>query len=143
VQSLRAIFTTCGSIVPEMPESNDTFPARSLQVKHDLETRLIEKCWKDPEFQKQVVANPKGILETLLGRQLPQRIQIFIHEDDQNTMHLSIPPAPTNSIELSDEDLERIAGGTEFAVGVTMLIAATAASFSIERLDPQFRGGAW
>ncbi len=126
-----------------MPESNDTFPARSLQVKHDLETRLIEKCWKDPEFQKQVVANPKGILETLLGRQLPQRIQIFIHEDDQNTMHLSIPPAPTNSIELSDEDLERIAGGTEFAVGVTMLIAATAASFSIERLDPQFRGGAW
>ena len=83
-------------------------------TKRDLETALIEKCWKDPEFKKQVVTDPKGMLERHIGQKLPEDLKIFIHEEDANTLHFSLPPAPSNAMELSDEDLEKVAGGTEF-----------------------------
>jgi hypothetical protein len=93
-------------------------------TRRDLETALIEKCWKDPEFKRQVISDPKGMLERHTGQKLPAPIKIFIYEEDANTLHFSIPPAPSNLSELSDDDLERVAGGTEFVVGV---IAGTAA----------------
>ncbi|HEX8894864.1 MAG TPA: NHLP leader peptide family RiPP precursor [Terriglobales bacterium] len=82
-------------------------------TRRDLETALIEKCWKDPEFKKQVVSDPKGMLERHTGQKLPAQFKIFIHEEDANTLHFSIPPAPTNMNELSDEELQRVAGGTD------------------------------
>lgn len=85
-------------------------------TKHDLETRLIEKCWKDPQFRKEVLADPKGTFERHLGRPLPADLKIVIHEDSANTINLALPPTPTNAAELSDDDLEKVAGGTEVAV---------------------------
>src|SRR5215472_16659226 len=98
-------------------------------TKRDLETALIEKCWKDPEFKKAVVRDPRGMLEQHTGRKLPPNVKIFIHEDDPNTLHFSIPPAPSNIAELSDEDLEKVAGGTD--VVATMSIAVFGAILSL------------
>jgi hypothetical protein len=92
-------------------------------TRRDLETALIEKCWKDPEFKKQVVSDPKGMLERHTGRKLPPNVNIFIHEEDANTLHLSIPPAPSNLTELSDADLERVAGGTDISMAVSLSVA--------------------
>jgi hypothetical protein len=88
-------------------------------TRRDLETALIEKCWKDAEFKRQVISDPKGMLERHTGQKLPAQVKIFVHEEDANTLHFAIPPAPTNLSELSDEDLEKVAGGTD--VGVTIL----------------------
>jgi len=79
--------------------------------RRELETALIEKCWKDPEFKKQVVSDPKGMFERHIGRKLQADLKIFIHEEDANTLHFSLPPAPSNVAELSNEDLEKVAGG--------------------------------
>jgi hypothetical protein len=98
-------------------------------TRRDLETVLIEKCWKDPEFKKQVVSDPKGMLEKHTGQKLPPQLNIFIHEEDANTLHFSIPPAPANLNELSDEDLERVAGGTDIAV--TLVVAQITISLGI------------
>jgi hypothetical protein len=92
-------------------------------TRRDLETTLIEKCWKDPDFKKQILSDPKGMLERHTGQKLPEQVQIFIHEEDANNLHFSIPPAPSNLTELSDLDLEKVAGGTEFFVG---MVAGTA-----------------
>jgi hypothetical protein len=88
-----------------------------LETRRILETRLIEKAWKDPEFRKQVVSDPKGMLEKQLGQKLPEGLTIHIHEEDANTLHFSVPPAPSNLSELSDEDLAKVAGGTELLFG--------------------------
>jgi hypothetical protein len=80
-------------------------------TRRDLETTLIEKCWKDPKFKKQVVSDPKGMLERHTGQKLPPEVKIFIHEEDANTVHFSIPPAPAKLAELSDVQLAQVAGG--------------------------------
>lgn len=102
-------------------------------TRRDLETRLVEKCWKDQEFKKAVINDPKGILERYTGQKLPEQLRIFIHEEDPNTLHFSIPPAPEKLSELSDEELERVAGGTDVivaAVAIATGIVATAAGTS-------------
>jgi hypothetical protein len=45
-----------------------------------METRLIERAWKDQEFRNAVVRDPKGMLEKRLGRKLPDQVRVFIHE---------------------------------------------------------------
>ena len=101
-------------------------------TRRELETRLVEKAWKDPAFRKDIVKDPKGMLEKHMGQKLPEQVRIFVHEEDANTLHFSIPSPPSNLIELSDEDLERVAGGTDIVVGpVTVAIAAIAVALGV------------
>ena len=104
-----------------------------INSRQDIETRLIEKCWKDPEFRKAVVSDPKGMIERHTGQKLLPHLKIFIHEEDANTLHLSIPPPPTNVTELSDADLEKVAGGTEVVsiVGTAVMAAAVTAGTGV------------
>jgi hypothetical protein len=92
-------------------------------TRRDLETKLIEKAWKDPEFRKEVLRDPKGMFEQYLGQKLPEQVEIFVHEEDASTLHFSIPPAPSNVRELSDGDLEKVAGGTDVLVSVVAFAA--------------------
>ena len=94
-----------------------------------IETQLIEKCWKDPEFKKRVVSDPKGMLEQHTGQKLPAGLKIVIHEEDANTLHFTIPPSPTNLSELSDAELEKVAGGTDIAI--TLLVASIAVTSAV------------
>jgi hypothetical protein len=96
-------------------------------TRRDLETALIEKCWKDPEFKKTVLSDPKGMLESHIGQKLPAPLKVFIHEEDANTLHFSIPPTPSNLSELSDDELEKVAGGITPTVVVFLTIAAGSA----------------
>ena len=97
-------------------------------TRRDLETRLIEKAWRDPVFRKDIVKDPKGMLEKHTGQKLPGQLRIYVHEEDANTLHFSIPSPPSNLNELSDEDLERVAGGTDLvATGIVLAITAASA----------------
>ena len=98
--------------------------AAPSMTKRDLEVALVEKCWKDPEFKKQILADPKGMLERHIGTKLPGDLKIFVHEENAETLHFSLPPAPTNTMELSDEDLEKVAGGTEIVAALSITLTA-------------------
>jgi hypothetical protein len=95
--------------------------AEASDIRRNLETRLIEKAWKDPAFKKEVVSDPKGMFEKYLGKKLPPELKIVVHEEDAHTLHFSIPPAPANVGELNDDELERVAGGTELVVVSVMV----------------------
>ena len=97
----------------------------------EMSEALIRKCWKDPAFQKAIVSDPRGVIEKQLGQKLPPNLKIVIHEEDANTLHFSLPPTPANLNELSDEELDRIAGGTDavltFMLTAIVVTAATSA----------------
>jgi hypothetical protein len=112
-------------------------------TRRDLETALIEKCWKDPEFKKAVVSDPKGMLERHTGQKLPPQMKIIIHEEDANTLHLSIPPAPGNVTELSDEDLEKVAGGTEIVAAALLITLGVEVGSGIAAGVDAARGNPW
>jgi len=118
--------------------------------RNQLRTALIEKCWKDPKFKTQVIADPKGMYEKATGKKLPDNVKIFIHEEDAHTLHFSIPPAPQNSSELSDEELERVAGGTEVVASISLVmslvmtgVAASAAASAIRTAAAVGKSSPW
>jgi hypothetical protein len=110
-------------------------------TRRDLETALIEKCWKDAEFKKAVLNDPKGMLERHIGQKLPAPMKIFIHEENANTLHFSIPPAPSNLSELSDDDLEKVAGGTDIGITVMVLSGIVGAGITAEAAATKIVGG--
>ena len=107
--------------------------SQPVMTRHEMETALIEKCWKDPAFQKQIVSDPKGTIEKATGQKLPENVKIFVHQEDANTLHFAIPPAPSELTELSDEDLERVAGGTGIPMPqMSVLLSAAQAGVSMK-----------
>jgi len=94
-----------------MPERRN--PA-SGKTRQEFEADLIVKAWKDPKFREQLLRNPKRVLEQYLGIKLPADLQIKILEETERQLYLVIPPNPDQmpDLELSDAELEMVAGGT-------------------------------
>jgi len=55
---------------------------------------IITKAWENDEFKKILLENPKKTIETELGIQLPEDIEIFIHEQTPTKLHLILPMKP-------------------------------------------------
>jgi hypothetical protein len=95
--------------------------------KFQMEAALIRKCSEDAEFRAKVLADPKGMLEEAFGRKLPENVSIYIHEENLTTLHFCVPPSRESlQEELTDEQLEQVAGGTGLVTVVTFLATASA-----------------
>ena len=66
---------------------------------------------KDAEYKKALVADPKKVVAMQLGQDLPDALAIKVVEDTAEVMHMVLPYAPAEGAELSDADLEMVAGG--------------------------------
>jgi hypothetical protein len=112
--------------------------------RHEMETLIIERAWKDPDFKKEFTTDPKGTIEKYSGQKLPSDIHILVHEEDAHTMHLTLPAPPPNLAELSDEELERVAGGTDVAITaaiITAISALVSAGVSVANDQTRARAG--
>jgi hypothetical protein len=70
---------------------------------------VIARAWQDEAYRKELVANPKGVLRKEFGVELPEGLAIEVLEESPAKLYIVIPPKPTD--ELSDEQLEGVAGG--------------------------------
>ncbi len=77
-----------------------------------LETRVVGKALKDDSYRQDLLANPRAAVEQELGVQLPADLNIRVVEmETPNTLYIVLPPQQQASGELSDADLESVAGG--------------------------------
>ena len=66
---------------------------------------------KDAEYRAALMRNPKKVLALQLNQQLPDALKVVVVQDTADTLHLVMPYLPKEGEELSDSDLESVAGG--------------------------------
>lgn len=71
--------------------------------------RIMAKCWADEEFKKKFKADPAPILKEH-GIDLPAGLKIHVHESTDKEAHIVILPKPSK--EITDEQLDKVAGGS-------------------------------
>jgi hypothetical protein len=72
--------------------------------------QIIAKAWADEKFKTRLLANPAAVLKEQ-GLKIPPGCQVKIVEDTDKVVHLTLP-AKSSTDELSEDELENIAGGT-------------------------------
>jgi hypothetical protein len=81
-------------------------------IQADLEKRIVAKAIKDLAFRRQLIANPRAAIEAELGAALPADLDITVIEmATPNTISIVLPPALSEAGEMSDAELESVAGG--------------------------------
>ena len=97
----------------------------------ELQDRIAKRAWENPEFEAEFMSDPKGAFEKYTGQRLPAELSIHAHYNTPNEIHFVIPQRPASSAdELTDDDLERVAGGETVSL-IALTIAVTVAGGTI------------
>ena len=70
-------------------------------------SQIIAKSWADDGFKGRLLSNPMDTLKAE-GVEIPAGVTVRVLENTSNVVHLVLPAKPTD---LSDEDLDKVAGG--------------------------------
>ena len=71
---------------------------------------LFAACWKDEALKARFMSDPKAVLAEH-GIDVPDNMNVNVVENSDNTVHITMPKAPSGPTELSDEELAGAAGG--------------------------------
>jgi hypothetical protein len=106
-------------------------------TRHDLEAKIVKRCWENEEFRKEFTADPAAAFVKYLKVPAASLPKIVIHEEAAGSWHIVLPAKPAELSELSEAELEKVSGGTTPAcvtvvvsVGVTVATAASVSSVS-------------
>ena len=78
-----------------------------MRTGEEMLQHIVEKSALDPDFRRQLVADPKYAISQELDITIPESMTIEVHESDMQTVHLALPPAPN----ITEEQLEAISAG--------------------------------
>jgi hypothetical protein len=81
----------------------------------EVDRRLVHRSMEDDSFRQMLLADPKGTIEQELGSRLPEGVEVRVVQESAQTIYLVLPvrSADLQTGELSDEELEEVAGGDE------------------------------
>ncbi|OME68763.1 NHLP leader peptide family natural product precursor [Paenibacillus sp. FSL A5-0031] len=65
-----------------------------MSKEQSLRDQIIQKAWEDPEFKKQLIANPKEAVKEAFGIEIPDTIEVEVVEESENKVSLVIPQNP-------------------------------------------------
>jgi len=69
---------------------------------------------EDEAFRQRLIEDPKAAVEQELGARLPEEVRVVTVEETADTIYLVLPATPMagrEGVELSDQQLESVAGG--------------------------------
>jgi hypothetical protein len=81
--------------------------------KNELIQKLVSKAKDNVEFKKKLLDNPKELIEEELKIKLPDSLKITTLEEKKDQAYLVLPLNNdlNKQIELTDEELNNVAGG--------------------------------
>ena len=83
-----------------------SFAETPLQSAEEMRRQVTDRAVNDDEFRSQLMSNPRDTISKELGVDLPEDVEIQVHQSDANTLHLALPVT-----EIGEEQLEAIAAG--------------------------------
>ena len=83
-------------------------------ARAEMERRIVQRSIEDESFRQRLIEDPKAAVEQELGTRLPEDVRVVDVEETQDTIYLVLPSTPMagrEGVELSDRELESVAGG--------------------------------
>ncbi|HEY3383783.1 MAG TPA: NHLP leader peptide family RiPP precursor [Vicinamibacterales bacterium] len=80
-------------------------------TRGQLLDKIVEQAESNPKYYDQLVKDPRGLMSRQLGTAIPNNVNIKVIEETADTYYLVLPYKPKEGAELSDSDLEKVAGG--------------------------------
>ncbi|WP_269236237.1 class IIb bacteriocin, lactobin A/cerein 7B family [Flavobacterium flavigenum] len=105
-----------------------------ITLEQKLNSQVVQKAWEDKQYMNELIANPVEAIEKLTGHKISlpkgQKL-VVVDQSDASTVYFNVPrKLDINSLELTEEQLEQVAGGVLPLIlyGVCVGIAIYAAS---------------
>jgi hypothetical protein len=80
--------------------------------RHDLEAKIVKRCWENEAFRKEFTADPAAAFVKYLKLPSSSLPEIFVHQETPSSWHIVLPAKPAGTSELSEAELERVAGAS-------------------------------
>jgi len=80
-------------------------------TRGQLWDKVVEQAQKNPKYYQQLMADPRGLMEKQLGTPIPKSVNIKVLEEAPDAYYIVLPAFAKEGEELSDSDLEKVAGG--------------------------------
>lgn len=81
-----------------------------LEEQNPIIAQVIRQALADDAFKTRLLENPKAGIKEATGEDVSEDLTIYFYEDKSTVKHLVIPMNPNNK-QLSDSQLELVAGG--------------------------------
>ena len=82
-------------------------------TRSEIEEIVVSNASKHPKYRDALMADAKGVIEKQLNNELPSSLSVKVVQEDANTIYIVLPHAVAEGAELSDADLETVAGGKD------------------------------
>ncbi len=84
-----------------------------ILTRNEIEEIVVSNATKHPEYREALLKDPKKVIETQLNNRLPEGLNVKVVQETGDTIYLRLPHVITEGAELSDSDLEQVAGGKD------------------------------
>ncbi|MDZ8106187.1 MAG: NHLP leader peptide family RiPP precursor [Nostoc sp. DedQUE12a] len=102
------------------------------QTRQDIEARIIAKAWKDEAYKQELLTNSKAVIEREFGVEFPADVNVQVLEENSTSLYFVLPVSPIAIIqELSEQELEAIAGGKDWRLEIIKGAITTAIGISV------------
>ena len=89
----------------------DHMTQSAVQTAEEMQRSLIARAGEDAGFRAQLVTDPKAAVKQEFGIDVPDFINLQVHESSLSDVHLVLPPEPGAWMELEEEMLEAVSAG--------------------------------
>lgn len=80
-------------------------------TRGEILDHLAKFAAENPEYRQALLSDPKTVVSKQFAIDIPENVSVRVVEDTADTVHIVLPHAVETGAELSDADLEAVAGG--------------------------------
>ena len=81
-------------------------------TRGQLWDKIVEQAQSNPKYMAALKSDPRTLMEKQLGTAIPKSVNIKVIEEAADTYYVVLPAFAKEGSELSDSDLEKVAGGS-------------------------------